>query len=162
MKKNTLLSAALTALKQRGILYTALCVVLASVSCTLILPVKFSPFEEVSIASCEDVVDGSPWSITDVFGEGDQRVCVYVEAKFEKGAIAPPIPTDAQIDFTFAWYYGRELIAENYVFIPFPSDTAVTVSDCLVAEGGSFTKGQYMVVIYHGDIRVGEIEFQVE
>ncbi len=136
--------------------------VITACSCNVTLPPsKASPFERTWIVSCKDVEMGNPKSVTDVFTDQDQQVCVFVRGEFEDSA-AELFAAGEQIDFTFAWYYEGQAIVTNMSAFPVTSDMQVVASDCLLKEESLSQAGQYLVIVKQGNVKIGEVEFKVE
>jgi hypothetical protein len=130
-------------------------------SCGVTLPVSFSPFEETQVILCKDVNQDNPISLADVFSSSDRQICAFVKARFDESADQLLVPGE-EVTFVFTWYYEGETIATKRVNSPVSSDLWVTPSDCIVAEKGTFSQGQYRVVVNHGDIKIEEAKFQIK
>jgi hypothetical protein len=133
---------------------------LSACSCKIALPLETSPFIETQVVLCKDVVQGSPISISDSFSEQDQRVCTFVQAKFDDIFSEPLVPGE-QVGFAFAWYYEGKVISEKQVTAPMLSDLWVSASDCLDARETPLSPGRYRVIVKHGDFEIEDVEFQV-
>ena len=148
----------------RVILCIIACTVVSVTACSwsVTLPTKSSPFGEVQVVSCESIEQDSPISVTQVFTNPRQQICVFVDARLENSA-AEVLTTGELVSFNSTWYHNGEMLGSRSIASSVLPDRRVTMGDCMTATNSdSLPTGQYRVEIEQGSIKVGEVEFRVE
>jgi len=142
-----------------------------AVACTFSRPLPFEtqPFsyevEDVEIVTCRELDGHSPISVTDVFTEDDQQICVSVSARLKDDVeeMRRMLPPDTELPFlTVIKYYEGQKMKEFAISTDYSPDGWVTGGYCLEVVQGSLPKGRYEVKIKLVSVEVGTVEYQIQ
>ena len=141
--------------------------IIVACSCSGTVPIEFpaSNFsvENVEIVTCKDIEGQEPKSVTQVFTEEDDKICIFVKAKLKEDIndIRTLLPPDVELPaLTFTEYYNGQKMSEILTMPYYSPDGWVIGVTCSEVTQGRAPKGIYKVKVTLASTEVGTVEYE--
>ena len=152
--------------------FAVVCIVLgvsiaAACSCNRLIVFKTEDFtlkiKEAEVVTCRRVESLNSMSVTQVFTDEDQQICVFVRARLENiEELKEMLGPDTELpSLAFIEYYQGQKMQEFSIRPHYSPDGQVIGSYCSKVVQGSSPKGKYRVEVTLLSTEVGKVEYEI-